>query len=115
MEFTLALEFTFSSQLGIRSISLLCRKYRPVFARRYFQKQKRHMDFYFHAPYAIIKYLIKAVLVTAPAHVAPGLLKWFVWYQTVKICYHYSISTVYRHYLPQGIPPFLHPYTAFLR
>ena len=73
------------------------------------------MDFYFHAPYAIIKYLIKAVLVTAPAHVAPGLLKWFVWYQTVKICYHYSISTVYRHYLPQGIPPFLHPYTAFLR
>ena len=47
---------------------------------QYFQKQKRHMDFYFHAPYAIIKYLIKAVLVTAPAHVAPGLLKWFVWY-----------------------------------
>ena len=36
------------------------------------------MDFYFHAPYAIIKYLIKAVLVTAPAHVAPGLLKWFI-------------------------------------
>ena len=54
-----------------------------LFAKRYFQKQKRHMDFYFHAPYAIIKYLIKAVLVTAPSHVAPGLLKWFVWYQTV--------------------------------
>ena len=60
-------------------------------------------------------YTIKAVLVTAPAHVTPVLLKWFVWYQTVKICYYYSISTVYRHYLSQGIPPFLHPYTAFLR
>ena len=52
-------------------------------------KTKRHMDFYFHTPYAIIKYLIKAVLITAQVHVVPVLLKWFVWYQILQIYYHY--------------------------